>query len=328
MYTSRTYSLRTATAAAAVVAVVGLAAWGATASHAAAPRRSTTRCTTAAPFVTSAQPRLLRTTAGAARRWSYDWPVKPFDRQHPVRGFLDDPRIGGRGSRAFHFGIDVAVPDGTAVYAVEGGTVSVTSKQAIAVVAPGLGRSFGYWHIVPVVKDNQLVGRHQLLGRVAAGWGHVHFAERRDGVYLNPLRPGGLGPYVDRTAPAVDEIGFDGRSLVVRAHDTPDPKVPGAWAGEPVSPALLRWRVAGRTASAWRTAIDFRSALVDRSRFALVYTPRTRQNHARQPGLLCYYLARTWEPTSSVTIQVEASDTQGNVAVYSLRVAGTSAAGL
>src|SRR5512142_825986 len=52
---------------------------------------------------------------------AYGWPVKPFDRQHPVRAFLDDPRIGHEGGRAFHFGIDVAAQDGTAVYAVEGG---------------------------------------------------------------------------------------------------------------------------------------------------------------------------------------------------------------
>ena len=36
--------------------------------------------------------------------------------------------------------------------------------------------------------------RHQLLGYVAKGWEHVHFAERRGGVYVNPLRDGGLGP--------------------------------------------------------------------------------------------------------------------------------------
>jgi murein DD-endopeptidase MepM/ murein hydrolase activator NlpD len=46
--------------------------------------------------------------------------VKPFDKQHPVRGFLNDPRIQGQ-SAPFHFGIDVSAPDGTAVYAVEPG---------------------------------------------------------------------------------------------------------------------------------------------------------------------------------------------------------------
>ena len=37
----------------------------------------------------------------------YGWPVRPFDRQHPVRGFFGDPRIEGR-VRQFHFGVDVS----------------------------------------------------------------------------------------------------------------------------------------------------------------------------------------------------------------------------
>ena len=39
---------------------------------------------------------------------SYGWPVKPFDEQHPVRGFFCDPRIGAKGSKALHFGVDVS----------------------------------------------------------------------------------------------------------------------------------------------------------------------------------------------------------------------------
>jgi murein DD-endopeptidase MepM/ murein hydrolase activator NlpD len=54
---------------------------------------------------------------------SYGWPVKPFDQQHPVRGFFCDPRIGDQGGKSFHFGVDVSAPDGTAVFAVEPGTV-------------------------------------------------------------------------------------------------------------------------------------------------------------------------------------------------------------
>src|SRR5438105_9460503 len=72
---------------------------------------------------------------------AYGWPVKPFDRQHPVRAFLNDPRIGGNGGRAFHFGIDVAAPDGTPVYAVEGGILYL-SHGSLAVVS-GPGHEFG-----------------------------------------------------------------------------------------------------------------------------------------------------------------------------------------
>src|SRR4051812_19979775 len=66
----------------------------------------------------------------------YPWPVKPFDRQHPVRAFFNDPRIADA-SHAFHFGIDVAAPDGTAVYAVTPGKVFIEDHgHAVAVQAP------------------------------------------------------------------------------------------------------------------------------------------------------------------------------------------------
>ena len=70
---------------------------------------------------------------------SYGWPVKPFDVQHPVRGFFCDPRIGAKGSKAFHFGIDVSAPDGTpstrsraARFTPEAPKTSVSSRAAAA----------------------------------------------------------------------------------------------------------------------------------------------------------------------------------------------------
>src|SRR5207248_3100597 len=42
-------------------------------------------------------------------RWNYDWPLKPFDRPHPVRACLDDPRVSmDLTQRTFHFGIDIS----------------------------------------------------------------------------------------------------------------------------------------------------------------------------------------------------------------------------
>src|SRR5262245_57312365 len=59
--------------------------------------------------------RVVSTTISTRQRtWTYGWPVKPFNRQHPVRAFLNDPRIGSNGGTSFHFGIDVSAPDGTA----------------------------------------------------------------------------------------------------------------------------------------------------------------------------------------------------------------------
>jgi Peptidase family M23 len=261
---------------------------------------------------------VVSTTLSASKRsWSYGWPVKPFDRQHPVRAFFNDPRIGEHGGKAFHFGIDISAPDGTAVYAVEAGTVYFDSPLAIAVVSPDRSHTFGYWHIVPVVKSHQHVERHQLLGHIDSGWEHVHFAESRSGTYVNPLRNGGLGPYVDRTAPTVDAIAFAGSALVAVAHDTPDPRVPGSWADEPVTPALLRWRIDDGT---WRTAADFRSVMLPKSAYGTVYAPGTRQNHKGEPGAFRFYLSRGWNLLGTHRIDVEASDTAGNRTVASALV--------
>src|SRR4051812_3908124 len=200
---------------------------------------------------------------------SYGWPVKPFDRQHAIRAFLDDPRIGHEGGSSFHFGIDIAAPDGTAVYAVTGG-VLYRSHGSLAVVADRQ-HTFGYWHVRadPTLREHQLVERHQLLGWTAPGWGHVHFAERVGNAYMNPLRPGALGPYTDPIAPAIDAVSVrrhgHGYSLVAHAHDTTWPPVPGAWANEPVTPALLEWRL-GST-GAWHVAADFRQRMLSRDAF-------------------------------------------------------------
>ena len=83
----------------------------------------------------------------AARRHSkvppYGWPVKPFNRQHPVRGFFGDPRIaeGRKGTtRSFHFGIDISCPDGTPVYATMSGRVVLDRVHRETVSIVGAGR--------------------------------------------------------------------------------------------------------------------------------------------------------------------------------------------
>jgi Peptidase family M23 len=252
---------------------------------------------------------------------SYGWPVKPFNRQHPVRSFFNDPRIGSGGSHAFHFGIDVSAPDGTPVYAVEAGTVFLDSGRAVAVVAPDRSHSFGYWHIVPAVKSHVFVRQHQLVGWIDKGWEHVHFAERRGGHYVNPLRPGALTPYADRVAPSVASAQIapaatGALGVTVDAFDTPSLRVPGAWADLPVTPVLIQYRLgrAGRS-GAWQTAVDFRHTLLDQKQFGSVYAPATRQNHKGEPGRYVFWLTRAWQPTTGAyVLEIRATDTAGNVA--------------
>jgi peptidase M23-like protein len=259
---------------------------------------------------------------------SYGWPLRPFDRQHPVRGFLNDPRIGKHGSRAFHFGIDVAAPDGTPVYAVTGGKLYLAHGSLSVVSGPH--HEFGYWHIVrdSSLREHQIVHRHQLLGTIAPGWGHVHFAERIGDEYVNPLRPGGLGPYTDPTVPTVEDVTVSRNAddtilLLAHAHDTTWPRVPGPWAYEPVTPALLRFRVTkvGEASAPWRTAADFREHMLDRTEFGSVYSTATTQNHEGRPGTYGFILSSAWRPAAGAyRVDVAASDTRGNTAVGSVVV--------
>src|SRR3984893_7223481 len=151
-----------------------------------------------------AAPEELSRSVSAPAGRPYGWPLKPFDQMHPVRAFLNDPRIAD-GSQAFHFGIDISAPDGTPVFAVEGGTVYLEGAQNVAVVTTDRSREFGYWHLVPAVTHHQVVRQGDLLGHIAKSWGHVHFAER-SGDYLNPIRPGALTPFSDPPPPVVSRI--------------------------------------------------------------------------------------------------------------------------
>jgi hypothetical protein len=272
---------------------------------------------------------------------SYPWPVRPFDSQHPVRGFFRDPRIGDSGGKAFHTGIDISAPDGTAVYAVAPGRVSIPGAQIVAVA--GSGRNFGYWHILPAVKNGSRVKLHGLLGHIAPGWGHVHLAEHTthpatQGTYWNPLRPGALTPFADFGAPVVTRISssHDASALsglvnfTVEAFDHPPISAPAPWDDIPVTPAFVRWRLrqGSNQIVPWRIAADFRASFVpdvvansDRH-FGKTYAPGTRQNHPNKPGLFRFWLARRFDtrphPDGNYQLVVEAADVRGNTSTSHL----------
>src|SRR2546423_1426573 len=119
----------------------------------------------------SAAPEAAFATAPAAvhvqSSGGYGYPVKPFDREHPIRGNFGDPRsqflgpptldtvLHGAGSFSFHQGVDISAPNDTAVYPVIDGTVTTATPAWVRVTSSG-GRAFEYWHIRPLVH----VGRH------------------------------------------------------------------------------------------------------------------------------------------------------------------------
>jgi len=265
----------------------------------------------------SAEPsRERRLTAGAG---GYGWPVKPFDRQHPVRGFFGDPRIGGQGSKQFHFGVDVSAANGTPVYATITGTVSFLHPDAIS-VAGSRNVAFEYWHIVPVVRPGQRVQAYEtVIGHVEKPWAHVHFSERRNGAYVNPLRAGAMRPNTDETVPEIRAIRIrrEGARVTMTAvvvDETPL-LVPRPWSNLPVMPALVRWRLvgAGSQPTRWQTVVDFRLRIPPAASFSTVYFASTRQNHANTPGLYELRLADA-SAQAGRTIEIAASDLSGNTA--------------
>lgn len=268
----------------------------------------------------------------------YGWPVEPFFRQHPVRGFFGDPRIGltPKGiTHTFHFGIDVSCPNGTPVYATIDGSVTMQSfrPETVSVVADDGRTVFQYWHIEPSVRGGQrVVAYRTIVGHVVAPWAHVHFAELRGGRYVNPLRPGALRPFDDRTRPALQELRVerDGRilaagaapgtfDLVVEAYDTTPLPVPAPWTGKPLTPALLRWRLIdsnGRGTTPWKTAVDVRMTIPSDDLYDSVFARWTRQNKAARAGRYRFYLAHDLDTSrlapGRYLVQVEASDIRGN----------------
>jgi hypothetical protein len=254
------------------------------------------------------------------------------------------------GGRTFHFGIDIAAPAGTRVYAVVAGKVSFGAPSDVAqnggiVVVEADGRNFGYWHVAPMVTPGTHVPQHGLLGHIAdrpEDWGHVHFAESTHGpngiTYWNPIRAGALTPFKDYGPPVIDAIitslppthlhGFV--DLSVKAHDnTPIPVTqaqPPGWHGLPVTPARIRWRLTRGTKAAvpWSTAFDHGRSIHPQvkgnpptdAKFADVYAPDTTQNNPNAPGIYHFWLKRQFDsrhlPNGSYRLEVEATDVRCN----------------
>jgi Peptidase family M23 len=316
----------------------------------------------AAALVFATTPRTASPATAATTVSGYGWPVKPFNREHAIRGNFGDPRtvfltpptpdgvLTGKGSFSFHQGVDVAAPNGTAVYPVRSGTVTAVTPIWVRVASDG-GETFEYWHITPAVHvGDRVTVDKTVLGRILKPAGHVHLTQYENGHVVNPLVPGRLGPYHDTTKPVVESIALrrsdSGRDLLasfvrgriemlVDAYDMPTMRVKGEWAGLPVTPALLTWRIqrwTGRVAIPERVAADFRSTVPDNAAFWRIYARGTYQNMAvfgkhysyLQRG--CYLFRLTPKPFDTSQLRdgvydlvVTATDIRGNRSSQTLR---------
>jgi murein DD-endopeptidase MepM/ murein hydrolase activator NlpD len=260
---------------------------------------------------------------------AYGWPIRPFYQQHIIRGYFNDPRLSGP-EQGFHFGVDISAPDGTPVYAIEPGRARVHG-MSVSIFPKRGGHLLSYWHVVPAVGKGQRVRRHQLIGHVAPGAEHVHLAEYLNGTYINPLRLGGLAPYIDDTVPQIPNLTFysSGRpiapeavsgtvDIAAEAFDTSPMLIPLPWNQAIFTPALIRWRIVqGQTIiRRWEVPVDFRTYLLPITLYNFVYAPGTFQNKAGRRGRYEFYLAHQLDTRTlangSYVLQVDAFDEQVN----------------
>lgn len=151
---------------------------------------------------------LLFLLALTARLVFAQYPLLPQNQQHYINGTIGEER-GGR--TRYHYGLDMAAPDGTNVYSIEAGTfnslnggVAVGHYAYVHTVNPPANLVDGVTQIV--------VGTH--IGSIMAGQGHVHmqrssgdltnitgFEEQNQTAWINPVAA--LNP-LDNVAPDID----------------------------------------------------------------------------------------------------------------------------
>lgn len=282
----------------------------------------------------------------ATSAWAYSWPVKPFNQQHPVRGYFGDPRTlfsSGLGSEdcscSFHNGVDIQAPEGTPVYPVESGQLIIINGADLAVRTPAKV-FYKYMHVTsnPELKTLQwVVARKTLLGWTQKE-NHLHFTELDKHVVVNPLAQRHLEPYTDDTSPVITGVGVTNGIIDVSAYDTPAMPVtePQAWAGLPVTPAVItfglrRWNkwLIPRGTIAW----DVRRTLPRNGNFWYSYMVGTFQNKpvigrhygANLAGKYIFQLNHRQLPTGQYELQVVVSDTGGNRTVLRKTISYTAA---
>lgn len=284
--------------------------------------------------------------------YSYHWPVKPFDRQHPIRGAFGDPRIVSRSlhfgwtgptqtaAYSFHNGVDIVAAPGTPVYPVVSGRVKRANKGEIVVLTAD-ARSFQYYHLTKaraVRQGSCVIAYRTVLGWIRTSYGHVHLAEIDHHVVHNPLDRGHLVPYRDWTRPVATDLYVDygsppsklggrplgpGGLLSVNVADSPSIPVVGPWYDLPQVPALVEWRLFhGTTRTAWHVAVDFRRTEPLPRLFWDVYGAGTYENcptfdQHSYPGLPGRYLIRihlhpNLLDAGSYRLAVRVSDIRGN----------------
>ncbi len=130
-------------------------------------------------------------------RWQglFSWPVDankwPITSPYGIRRSYNGGMV-----RGYHTGQDIAVPEGTPIYAPAAGVVLLAEPLQVRgnaiVVSHGAGVTTNYWHLSRIgVKPGQKVQRGDLLGWVGttglSTGAHLHWEMRVFGVPVNPV---------------------------------------------------------------------------------------------------------------------------------------------
>ena len=235
----------------------------------------------------------------AANAGSYGWPIRPFDQQHPVRGFFGDPRIGegadGTPSRKRSTSASTSRRrrNSSLRDRVRSDRLEPQRPETVAIRSDD-GWSSRTGTFPPSATDTP-PWRTERSRAHRVRLGHVHFAELVDGEYVNPLasrradavsgRNASDDPRVQLRArrssrredieralrPGRRDLGRDARPRAGKVGD------------KPVMPAVVRWRVHGERSAG---PLARRSTSPARSRTRAGSTPSTRPGRVRTiPGV-------------------------------------------
>lgn len=158
---------------------------------------------------------LYRETKGA--RQEFYTPLD-LDWQSYIKSYYGYRKNPLTGTRQFHRGVDISVPEGTPVYASQSGTVVTAAYDAdygiYIVIADGGGYMTKYAHLESrsvnagdSVRHGQMIGKTGSTGSVTGS--HLHIECLYNGVYYNPLFyfENGEGSLYDGEAPGVPVSG-------------------------------------------------------------------------------------------------------------------------
>lgn len=122
----------------------------------------------------------------------YVWPLPGYSRISSDFGYRSDPFTG---AQAYHSGIDIPAPAGTAIVAASSGTVEWANYSSSAGNWIGINHGNGvytvYMHMSALlVSSGKKVSAGQTIGLVgntgASQGNHLHFSVRKNGSYVSP----------------------------------------------------------------------------------------------------------------------------------------------